>query len=538
MMSTNRSGILAVSLLLFIPFIFQGCGSDGGSPVTSDGDTVGPAGGTVTDSGGASADIPAGALDAETAITVKTLPGKEDLPPESQPFLPMLGGARFGPSGMEFNIPVTLTIPVDPPVYASDTITVLYWDDLEERWTALPGPVTVLPGGGAVTVETTHFTLFSAISNVFDNFHENFGDGSTAQAAFDAYVSWFLSNVTWMGRKGLYNGDCHEVVGIKIDLGYRVEHLPDGPYYEGYPGYSDGESRQPDVIFYVSYDYVEEGPSGTIDKFYALEIHVSLKCCAADVNVTAQPSSINIKETSSVTATVMCDDEAMAGYGVTFEALGGLGEVSPATAATSAGGTASTTFTAGEDEGVESVRASITQCAGQESPDGAAQIEISSDWRGTMDITFTHDIGDEPLYYFTDHVSISLDLTIEEGVVYGTGTGSHSITLTPAGNCTEQGMVAPAFSVVAAGTVEGDDLLLQVVPMSMPLSFTLHCVWDTDDEDFPFPVYGMLEGSIMGQYIFVDLPWEKGATDSGSGIDPAGGDIPMAYSWTFTLGGS
>ena len=244
-----RSGILAIILLILVPFTFQGCGGDSGSSVTADGDTVGPAGGTVTDSGGASVFIPAGALDAETAITVKTVPGKDDLPSESQPFLPMLGGARFGPSGTEFNFPVTLTIPVDPPVYASDTITVLYWDDLEGRWTALQGPVTVVPGGRAVTVETTHFTLFSAISNVFDDFHENFGDGSTAGEAFSSYVSWFLANVTHMGRKGLYNGDCHEVVGIRIDLGYRVEYLPDGPYYEGYPAYSDGESGEPDVIF-------------------------------------------------------------------------------------------------------------------------------------------------------------------------------------------------------------------------------------------------------------------------------------------------
>jgi len=517
---------------------FHGCGSDSDSPVDSDGGLIGPDGGTVSDAGGASVSIPAGALDAGTDITVKTLPHKSDMPSESQPFLPMLGGAEFGPSGTEFNLPVTITVPVDPPVYASDTVTVLYWDDTEERWTALPGPVTVVPGGRAVTVETTHFTLFSAITNVFDDFHSNFGDGSTAEAAFSSYVSWFLSNVTWMGRKGLYDGDCHEVVGIKMDLGYRVQHLPDGPYYEGYPDYSAGESMQPEVIFYVMYDHVVEGPSGSIDKFYVLEIHVSLKCCAADVEVSADPASININETSQVTATVMCDDEAMAGHEVTFESLGGFGEVSPASANVSGGGTATTTFTAGEDNGVESVRASISQCDGQQSPDGAAQIDINSDWTGDLDITFVHDIGDEPLYNFTDNVSISVDLTIEEGAVSGTGTGTHNISLSPAGNCSEQDMVAPAFQVVAAGTVNGENLDLQVVPMSMPLSFTLHCVWDTVEDDFPYPIYGLLEGSIMGQYIFVSVPWENGGTDSGSGSDPAGGDIPMTYSWTFTLSGS
>ena len=537
-MRTGRACIVALILFILLPFSFHGCGGDDGSPVVVDDDTIGPSGGVVTDSGGASVTIPAGALDAETAITVNTLPGKEDLPSESQPFLPMLGGAEFGPSGTEFNLPVTLTIPVDPPVGASDTVTVLYWDDVEDRWTALHGPVTVLPGGTAVSVETSHFTLFSAISNVFDNFHANFGDGSTAQAAFDSYVAWFLSNVTWMDRKGLYREDCHKVVGIRIDLGYRVQILPDGAYYEGYPGYSDGASQQPVVIFYIMYDHVEEGPSGWIDKFYALEILVSLECCASEVNVSADPASININETSQVTATVMCDDEPMAGYDVTFESLGGFGEVSPVTKATSGAGSASRTFWAGEGGGVESVRASISLCGGQENADGAARIEINDDWEGTLAITFCHDIGDEPLYLFTDNVSISVDLTIEDGVITGTGTGTHNVSLTPADNCSEQDMNAPAFLVVAAGTAVDETLHLQVYPSTMPLSFSLHCVWDTIEDDFPYPIYGLLEGSIMGQYIVIDVPWESGGTDSGSGIDPSGGDIPMAYSWTFTLNGS
>lgn len=537
-MRTVKAAVAVGFLVILFPVIFQGCGSDGGSPVVDDSGLIGPSGGTVTDSGGASVTIPAGALDAETDITVRTLPEKNDLPSESQPFLPMLGGAEFGPSGTEFDLPVTLTIPVDPPVGASDTVTVLYWDDAEDRWTALQSPVTVLPGGAAVSVETSHFTLFSAILNVFDNFHANFGDGSTAQAAFDSYVAYFLSNVTWMDRKGLYREDCHKVVGIKIDLGYRVQHLPDGPYYEGYPDYSDGVSQQPDVIFYIMYDYVEEGPTGSIDKFYALEIHVSLECCASDVEVSAEPASINMNETSEVTATFMCDDEPMAGYDVTFEALGGLGEVSPATKATSGTGTASTTFTANEDEGIESVRASISHCGGQENPDDAARIEINDDWEGTMNITFTHDIGDEPLYLFTDNVSISVDLTIEEGVITGTGTGTHNVSLNPAGNCSEQDMNAPAFMVVASGTVVGENLHLQVFPTTMPLSFSLHCVWDTIEDDFSYPIYGLLEGSIMGQYIVIDVPWESGGKDSGSGFDPAGEDIPMEYSWDFTLNGS
>jgi hypothetical protein len=228
----------------------------------------------------------------------------------------------------------------------------------------------------------------------------------------------------------------------------------------------------------------------------------------------------------------------MTGYDVTFESLGGFGDVDPSNATTSAAGKASTTFTAGDDEGTESIRASISHCDGQQTSDGAGQIEIGGEWTGTLDIAFTHDIGDEPLYTFNDNVSISVNLTIEEGVVYGTGTGSHSISLSTAGECTEQGMSAPAFPVVATGAVVGDNLELMVIPTSMPLSFTLHCVWDTVEDDFPYPIYGMLEASIMGQYISIEVLQESGASDSGSGSDPSGGDIPMTFSWTFTLSGS
>lgn len=531
---TNKR-ISAILLVLILPLAFYGCGGGDGGPSAPAITTIGPEGGTVTDSGGASVTIPAGALSTETAITVKTLGGKKDLSDESQPFLIMLGGAEFGPDGTTFAIPAIITIPVDPPLGPSDEVSILFWDETESRWSEVEGTVNVAPGGSVVSVEVTHFSLFSAVTNVFDSFHENFGDGSTAQSAFDAYVSWFRANVTDMGRKGLYREDCHEVVGLRIGLSYSVHHLPEGPVYEDIPYYMDGTTTDKDVIFYKSYEYFL---TGVIDKNYALEVHVYLECCGAEVDVSAEPASIGTGGTSQVTAAVTCDDEVMAGYDVAFESLGGLGTVSPASAATSAAGTAATTFTAGDDEGVESVRASISHCGGEQTPDGAAQIEIEDDWAGTLNVTFLHDIGDEPLFTFTDNVSISVNLTIEEGVVTGSGTGTHNISLSSAGNCSEQSMSAPGFSVIAAGTVSGDNLDLQVVAMTMPVYFVLHCTWDTIEDDFEYPIYGLLESSILAQCIYIEVPFGPGGTDSGSGIDPFGEDIPMEYDYTFELGGA
>ncbi|MBN2071073.1 MAG: hypothetical protein JW814_06400 [Candidatus Krumholzibacteriota bacterium] len=531
----NTKGLFVVTFLLLIAqIVFYGCGDSSG-PSTPVDTVIGPEGGTVTDPGGASVIIPAGALASETRITVNTLQEKGDLPEENQIFLPMLGGGEFGPDGTVFAIPVTMTIPVDPPLQPTDKVTVLYWDDTEEGWSRLESIVSVAPDGMSVTFESTHFSIFSAVTDVFDDFHENFGDGSTAEAAFTGYVSWFKANVTDIGRKGLYREDCHEVVGLRIGLSYSVHHLPDGPVYEGIPYHMEGSSTAIEVVFFVAYEFVQ---AGVLDKNYNLEIHVFLECCQAEVEVSADPSSIGTGQTSRVTATVACDDEAMRGYEVTFESLGGFGTVSPASATTSSGGTAFTTFTAGDDEGVESVRASTTNCGGSESPDGAAQIEINNDWSGDLDITFVHDIGDEPLFTFTDDVSISVNLTIEEGVVTGTGSGTHNISLSIHNRCGEEGMSAPGFSVFASGVVSGDMIEMQIVAMSMPVYFNLHCVWDTEEGDFPYPVYGLLESAIIAQYIFIEVPFEDGGTDSGSGIDPSGEDIPMAYSYSFSLSGS
>lgn len=527
---TLTAGVLLIMSLAAFP----GCsgGSGGGSPIAPYGTTIGPAGGTVTDNGGSSVTIPPGALGSNVAITVKTLPEKDDLPTASQTFLPLLGGAQFGPSGTNFAVPVTITIPLDPPLGAGETASVLFWNETDESWSAVDGPVTVAPDGRSVSAEVDHFSLFSAVGDVFNNFHANFGDGPTAESAFTSYCSWFKSNVTSIGRKGIYKGDCHKIVGLRIGLGYDVQYFPDGPNYQGTPYMMEGESSDRQVAFDLQYEHVL---AGVVDMNYDLEVYVFLECCAPEAEVTAEPASIGTGETSRVTANVMCDDEAMEGRQVTFESLGGLGDVSPASASLSSGGTATTTFTAGEDEGIESVRASLSTCDGQETPDGAAQIEISDDWSGTMDVTFTHNIGDEPLFTFTDDVAISFDLTIEKGVVSGTGTGTHSVHLATAGNCDEQSMSAPEFTVTVTGAAVGGNLEFTVVPTDMSIDFTLLCHWDEDDTEVPYPIFGLLESAIMAMDIFVDIPWQDGGTDSGSGSESFGEDIPILYSYSVTL---
>jgi len=91
-------------------------------------------------------DIPAGALPADTTVTIH-------LPTDS-----LLGGrlvAEFGPHGVEFDTPVTLTFPLTGVPWSGD-IEVARWEN--GGWTSLGGSVNLL--GTRLTGETPHFSTY------------------------------------------------------------------------------------------------------------------------------------------------------------------------------------------------------------------------------------------------------------------------------------------------------------------------------------------------------------------------------------------
>ncbi|HIG93797.1 TPA: hypothetical protein HA234_06385, partial [Candidatus Woesearchaeota archaeon] len=105
---TFRKISVLVFLIFVLPIFLTTCGSGGGggNPVSSSNSGIGADGGTIT-SGDVKAKvvIPAGALTEATDITVEIASG-------TQPG--NIGAAyEFGPSGISFNQPVTITISYD-----------------------------------------------------------------------------------------------------------------------------------------------------------------------------------------------------------------------------------------------------------------------------------------------------------------------------------------------------------------------------------------------------------------------------------------
>jgi len=92
-------------------------------------------------------DIPAGALPADTTVTI-------DLPGDA--VLAKRVVAEFGPHGVQFNAPVTLSFPLTGVLLNGGPFEVARWEG--DHWAGLGGSITA--GGTRLTGTTPHFSTY------------------------------------------------------------------------------------------------------------------------------------------------------------------------------------------------------------------------------------------------------------------------------------------------------------------------------------------------------------------------------------------
>jgi hypothetical protein len=128
--------------------ILAGCGDDRGPAVSR---TVGSQGGTVA-SDQVLIEIPPGALPADTAVTIT--PAENPLPNAAGPAF------IFGPEGLQFSRPVTITLPFDPAAIPDGEVVSVYTAPVGSTLFTDIGGTAV--GTRAVQTMTTHFSVFAA----------------------------------------------------------------------------------------------------------------------------------------------------------------------------------------------------------------------------------------------------------------------------------------------------------------------------------------------------------------------------------------
>ena len=114
--------------------------------------------------GGATLDIPAGAVDKDTQVTIRPLLEAQLAPVEQvmSNVMPERKGYRFGPHGMTFKKPVRVSLPYErdllPPGMEDGDVFAFYYDEGDARWRTIARLET--PRRGKVESATTHFTDF------------------------------------------------------------------------------------------------------------------------------------------------------------------------------------------------------------------------------------------------------------------------------------------------------------------------------------------------------------------------------------------
>lgn len=131
--------------------------SEGAKPAASGGASVrrevSSSGGQVALPGGQTVDVPAGALDSSTTITVAEA-DPAALQPEPDQIDLVAKPVVFTPHGLTFKVPVTLTIPY---VSASKDLVVLRLDDERDTtWEVVPATFE----GGKARIQTTRFSVY------------------------------------------------------------------------------------------------------------------------------------------------------------------------------------------------------------------------------------------------------------------------------------------------------------------------------------------------------------------------------------------
>jgi len=400
------------------------------------------------------------------------------------------------------------------------------------------GSAIVTPDGQALTADVSHFSVFNGGGNAGGGQAGsdvtimlcNFG---SAEAVCQAYVAYFQDFIANVGDKGIYDAECKEVCGLKMDVTCDIN----GDYF--FLPVRVGEFVGEQLSVYASEDCAEEGDE---HDYAMLEANSTIyyRCAQPGLSATANPGEIELGGSSTVTASLTCGQMAFPGQPVEFESVG-VGQIDRNSATTNAAGQAQTMYTNDEQDGEATVTAYFDACEGQDNAGtvtGATVITTGGSWSGTMAVNFDHPIGGSPLANFSDGVSISFNLSIdEEGNITGTGTGAHAVSVTAGGDCWLSSLSAPGFAVAIAGTATGESMNFAVFPNPMmPVSFVITCQHGEDTSDYPYPMAeGLIEGSIMSQDIMISVAREDGAQDMGSGSRSEGTDIPMYYSYTVTV---
>lgn len=245
----RKSKFMAVLTFTALLFVFTGCSGTGGNPaggenpgnnngnstdtttVTTGTKTVGSNGGSVIAGENVTINIPAGALNGGTAISVKYF-ASDDLAAG------FLGGVEFGPDGTVFNSPVEVTMQlIDEP--ENEKVSIFCYDEEEDMWYFVTEAECT---DKTAKFKLNHFSKYKAIDTRYEKYsrfetevRNGKAEGLSDAQIFDNYMDYLLNQEKLMDKYIMIGGYWFKPCGVSANGDYVLNDN------EGDPNYLRGE---------------------------------------------------------------------------------------------------------------------------------------------------------------------------------------------------------------------------------------------------------------------------------------------------------
>ncbi|MBA7651306.1 hypothetical protein ES703_59123 [subsurface metagenome] len=202
---------------------------------------------------------------------------------------PFPGGADFGPDGLTFLLPVTISVPSSQKLVPGQEQALFLYNSSSSSWEE--ETVTAAPSadGMFLTAEVTHFTPYVASlysPGLLAKFQEYF-TGMGCNTALMYFASWFLNTTNIYGHVIETDDTRYECIGVFFDVLYNIDAVD---YSEVY-AHGDVTSGTTHTILREYSDYMAQ--IGAEEKQIVYELKVTIHWAETTLEE-EEPLSISI----------------------------------------------------------------------------------------------------------------------------------------------------------------------------------------------------------------------------------------------------
>lgn len=412
---------------------------------------IGPAGGELITPDGVTLSVPPGALADTQPISARRLRDTAALPAAlADPLVPLHAALELGPEGLEFALPVTLSIDLDKAAPPGARQPVLVHDPESGAWEETAFIATVDADGDTASVELAHFSdyavVFSELGSagyfgpanlvespqaLFDRVRNRFTELFLLQSALPLDPGTVPTNDPNHPGLDLFNCYAPRAAHFVLDSNNSSVALSDTT------GNPEGATFQ--MQFSRHYDQtfsIGDSELAVVAQYF---VNVFFFATSPDVEITLSPEQLWVGGQSDVSARVLCGETGFRDQNVTLTLDDAtLGSIAPSEGTTDEDGTFAATLSADAVQGGSSQLAAATDwsdpvggMSGTHSDELDIEVfSLTGNWSGSGSETISGCEDPEDNGTFADSASFPI-LQNGLGISGGAFWTSFSGTVTP-----------------------------------------------------------------------------------------------------------